>query len=709
MSYRTKRTLVAIDEGSSIAASKSPKSSDPSTQNWGPFSPPTLEVSQTFGTVSQPIKQPVAAKKTMVAPQSSLPRPTSMVSKPQLKALSKPSFTQTKPSSNPLQQPIPPTLTGTTQSRWYKGPTFPNLTEIATQKASTPNPHQPTMQPVLQPFKATLQPSLQPFKASQQPQTATNQPQKTTHQLHKATQQPQKATQQPVSSFTSVKPHLEKRAFVAPLGATKHVMSQSPTPPDTMAMKKRTGKQEGQLPPTYMHVSENAFQPLRSPPSNQVESEVMPNYNWDEFEESASESENEFDQGEGSDTAVKKATLRHRIIIPNWPESREFDEKVEAIAIDADGIRHLVKGPVLPRDVWHDAKGFRYIVKLNEFNQPIRKGGKILVSFLGDIAKNDSLCPVGVPSWRAVNNQLKTNVVTMIRKHFVLPDGPLVNKALVMRIDKPWNNHRYKLKRDFFDPVNKSREENYANVPDGVSTRSWTELVDYWLLPEAMEKSEMGKNARALQGNKHNSGATSFANRRVDMKEKKGVFSELAFFKSVYAKEDGSFKEGTLPHQFVEDANKKVQENLASSSSSKPVIEIENAVFNELMYKGEVPKRPLNYGFGVKQSDIFGVEGLLRKEGSSYVNNNAMEVENMKGEISVVKKQNEDLAQQNQVLNTKFEETTQSFKMIASFLGQVLKEVRKGNVSSNLLDGAESAINMITDDSGGNGDNQAEK
>ncbi|XP_056685872.1 uncharacterized protein [Spinacia oleracea] len=170
-----------------------------------------------------------------------------------------------------------------------------------------------------------------------------------------------------------------------------------------------------------------------------------------------------------------------------------------------------------------------------------------------------------------------------------------------------------------------------------------------------------------------------------------------------------SLNQFKLNHEIIEDANKKVQENLASSSSSKPVIEIENAVFNELMYKGEVPKRPLNYGFGVKQSDIFGVEGLLRKEGSSYVNNNAMEVENMKGEISVVKKQNEDLAQQNQVLNTKFEETTQSFKMIASFLGQVLKEVRKGNVSSNLLDGAESAINMITDDSGGNGDNQAEK
>ena len=114
------------------------------------------------------------------------------------------------------------------------------------------------------------------------------------------------------------------------------------------------------------------------------------------------------------------------------------------------------------------------------------------------------------------------------------------------------------------------------------------------------------------------------------------------------------------------------------------------------MYKGEIPKRPLNYGFGVKQSDIFGVEGLLRKEGSSYVNNGAVEVENIKGELSAVKKQNQELAQQNKALSTKFDETTHSFKMIASFLGQVLKEVRKGNVSSDLLDGAESAIHMVS-------------
>ncbi|KAL2904004.1 Protein LYK5 [Bienertia sinuspersici] len=61
------------------------------------------------------------------------------------------------------------------------------------------------------------------------------------------------------------------------------------------------------------------------------------------------------------------------------------------------------------------------------------------------------------------------------------------------------------------------------------------------------------------------------------------------------------------------------------------------------MYNGEVAKHPLNYGFRVKQSDIFRLQGLLRKEGSSYVNHSVVEMENLKVAFSAVKKQNEDL------------------------------------------------------------------
>uniref|UniRef100_A0A803MZB6 Uncharacterized protein n=1 Tax=Chenopodium quinoa TaxID=63459 RepID=A0A803MZB6_CHEQI len=92
--------------------------------------------------------------------------------------------------------------------------------------------------------------------------------------------------------------------------------------------------------------------------------------------------------------------------------------------------------------------------------------------------------------------------------------------------------------------------------------------------------TKLGKAARALQVLVRKSGAKSFSN----------------------------------PKDILEDAIKKVQESLDSSSSSIPKVDIENEVFNQLMYQDRTPKHPLNYVFGVKQSNIFGVEGYLRKE-----------------------------------------------------------------------------------------------
>lgn len=138
----------------------------------------------------------------------------------------------------------------------------------------------------------------------------------------------------------------------------------------------------------------------------------------------------------------------------------------------------------------------------------------------------------------------------------------------------------------------------------------------------------------------------------------------------------------------------KVKENLASSSSTSQ-IEIENKVFNELMYQGEVPKRPLNYGFGVKSSDIFGAQGMLRKEGLNSANNSVAEVEHLKLALSAVQEKNKVLENKNQALENKFDEATQSFKLVAAHLADILKEVRNGNASTEVLDGAEATINVI--------------
>ncbi|KAL2938796.1 E3 ubiquitin-protein ligase HERC2 [Bienertia sinuspersici] len=65
------------------------------------------------------------------------------------------------------------------------------------------------------------------------------------------------------------------------------------------------------------------------------------------------------------------------------------------LCADVDGKRHLVKGPVQPRDVWND-RGLRYFVQFNEFNQPLRKGGCILVSFLETLQKEKRFVLLGI-------------------------------------------------------------------------------------------------------------------------------------------------------------------------------------------------------------------------------------------------------------------------------------------------------------------------
>ncbi|KAL2944161.1 Enolase [Bienertia sinuspersici] len=138
-----------------------------------------------------------------------------------------------------------------------------------------------------------------------------------------------------------------------------------------------------------MHMNDDTQHMERSPPSIHVVSESRLEQ---DLEDSPSESE-DFNQGGGRDVCATKVISlrpRRRTIIPDWAEHVKFDEKEDAIAFDLDGKRHLVKGPLQPRDDWNES-GLRYHVLFNDLNQPLRKGGSILVSFLGDVAKRQSI------------------------------------------------------------------------------------------------------------------------------------------------------------------------------------------------------------------------------------------------------------------------------------------------------------------------------
>ncbi|KAL2943323.1 Fanconi anemia group C protein, partial [Bienertia sinuspersici] len=125
-------------------------------------------------------------------------------------------------------------------------------------------------------------------------------------------------------------------------------------------------------------------------------------------------------------------------------------------------------------------------------------------------------------------------------------------------------------------------------------------------------------------------------------------------------------------------AKSKIDASVASSSSSKPRIEVEDEVFNELMYdKDNSNQKPVGYGFGVKRSDVMGVHALLRKKGiASEMNND------------------------NNDLKVKFarhkKETANLIMRLSSSVSDLLTAVQSGHVSPETLAATNSALRTIT-------------
>ncbi|KAJ8444135.1 hypothetical protein Cgig2_029910 [Carnegiea gigantea] len=132
--------------------------------------------------------------------------------------------------------------------------------------------------------------------------------------------------------------------------------------------------------------------------------------------------------------------------------------------------------------------------------------------------------------------------------------------------------------------------------------------------------AEIGRDARASQTHYHTTGSTSYAETRADFNE----------------------------------ASAKVQERLLDSSSSKTQVEIENEVFNELMYEEENPN-------------------VLRKRDYAFRDNN-MELKHVKEELASQK---------------------------AMFL-LILKAVHNGKITDEFLDATDVALCMVQEESTGN-------
>ncbi|KAL2929633.1 Methionine--tRNA ligase [Bienertia sinuspersici] len=144
------------------------------------------------------------------------------------------------------------------------------------------------------------------------------------------------------------------------------------------------------------------------------------------------------------------------------------------------------------------------------------------------------------------------------------------------------------MKLVYFKPQDRSQEEHYNPIPCGISHDNWRKLED-----------------------KHGE-----------------EMSLVQLYEDVQKRKDGSFIEGTQAQDFLEDAKAKA-DMLATTNGSKSQKEVENEVFESLLYGGQPPKRPRGFGFGVVKRNIYGVHGLPRKEGHGKVLKRALDNENV--------------------------------------------------------------------------------
>ncbi|KAL2922621.1 Cadherin EGF LAG seven-pass G-type receptor 2 [Bienertia sinuspersici] len=344
--------------------------------------------------------------------------------------------------------------------------------------------------------------------------------------------------------------------------------------------------------------------------------------------------------------------------IDGWPTDVEYDAKEEVLTVDANGKLQFVSGSIQPIDILSN-NGVKYYVEFNEFHQPIRKGGHILVRFLGYIAKMAHYCPIGAITWHDVEKNLKVQIVNKMREHFIIPDDEVYDTLAQQRVGKCWRHYKHELKKTFFQPDKKTHEQHYDLVPTGHSRNDWIKLVDHWFSPKGQKLSQIGKEARSLQCQVHTMGSNSYANLRADYEAEHGKKMGLVeAWERSHMRKDGSFVEGTTTEDFLDDAKAKV-ESLKLANSSCSSVDVEDEAFHDLMNGGDIPERPQGFGFGVKKSDVYGVHGLLRKEGSKKVKTRCVD-------FDVNVKKNEVLEKENRELSRKNDEYTKTLKAVVT-------------------------------------------
>ncbi|MFQ6642634.1 hypothetical protein Gotur_018289, partial [Gossypium turneri] len=106
----------------------------------------------------------------------------------------------------------------------------------------------------------------------------------------------------------------------------------------------------------------------------------------------------------------------------------------------------------------------RVKVSRNNLGQPVGSEARLLVGYLGIIARNANMLPINYESWHQMPDSNKNEALDNIKERFALEvSNNYVKKAL----GKRWRVHKNTLKKEYFK-TKISLEEKLRNVSPGM-------------------------------------------------------------------------------------------------------------------------------------------------------------------------------------------------------------------------------------------------
>ena len=123
-----------------------------------------------------------------------------------------------------------------------------------------------------------------------------------------------------------------------------------------------------------------------------------------------------------------------------------------------------MEGTIVAKHVWCLPSGRRFIVHFNEYDQPIRRGGLVLVHFLSKLSKDGTFCPLGAQNWKRADDHYKQRIIKIVCvciKHSLLLQFDL-NILTICLFDKGDSHHIYRTNLCYL--IRKRFVERYCHI-----------------------------------------------------------------------------------------------------------------------------------------------------------------------------------------------------------------------------------------------------